>query len=280
MTSPTTVSAELYPWVVATRGALEWLLETGDVDLEVPAGFVLPALGEVRSTAPRWGTPDAAPGEGAARLRASVEAEAPRAARPALEGELQSVLERRPSVPGLPPQPFDLKGEAAETTFIDTPSLLQGPEEAALVFGWPGVKVAFVAGPLHDDATPEQVSGVGDLVIKMAQGMKLELGQVFFGYLAGPGGVRPNAHAARAAVRRQLAVARPEVIVTLGDFATRALCGSSESFSRSRGRWFEFEGIPVMPTFHPEAMLQHDGQQIKLVVWDDLKKVKRRLNIR
>lgn len=267
-----TVAAALHPWVVAARGAVEWLIETGDVELEVPAGFTLPPLGTGQITSPR--VSDAAPA--AAPASAAMAARLREAAEPALK----SVLERRPAVPGLPPQPIEIKGEGADTTLLDSPSLLEGPAEAALVFGWSGVRVAFVAGPLPDNASAEVVSGVGALVVKMAQGMKLELGQVFFGYLAGPGGVRPTAQAARHAVRRQLAVARPEVIVTLGDFATRALCGSSESFSRSRGQWFEFEGIPVMPTFHPEAMLQHDGQPIKLAVWDDLKKVKRRLNIR
>jgi len=245
------VGAELWPWLQAARGAVQWLLEAGEAELEVPAAFQMPPLGRI-----------------------------PLVAQPVVEeaaSELHSVLERRPPVPGLPPQPFDLKGEAGETTFIDTPSLLEGPAEAALVYGWSAVQVAFVAGPLPEDATAELLSLVGEQVVRMAGAMGLTLGQVFFGYLAGPNGQRPTAHAARLAVRRQLAVAKPKVIVSLGDFATRTLCGSSESFSRSRSNWFEFEGIPVLPTFHPEALLQNDGDNIRKAIGADLKKVMRKL---
>ncbi|MCB9549758.1 MAG: hypothetical protein H6706_28460 [Myxococcales bacterium] len=263
-----TVGAELAAWVAATRGALEWLIETGEAELDVPADFVVPPLGRIAAIAPPAGVPSAP---------APVE-----------EPELQSVLERSPGVPGLPPQPRDFAAELAgvasdvgpaETTFIDSPSLLEGPAEAALVFGWPGVRVAFVAGPIPDDAPASLMAEVGQLVERMAQAIKLGLGQVFFGYLAGPDGERPSAPAARRAIRRQLAVARPEVIVALGDFATRTLCGSDDSFKRRRGTWHDFEGVPVMPTFHPEAMIQGaDSQRLKAAVWDDLKKVMRRLN--
>ncbi|MEZ4472743.1 MAG: uracil-DNA glycosylase family protein [bacterium] len=271
MSGEHTVGAELAAWVAAARGSLEWLIETGELEVEVPADFVPPRLGEVPAAAPR------SLAHLAARLGAPEVPDVP---------ELQSVLERSLGVPGLPPQPRDFAAEiagvpeaAAETTFIDSPSLLEGPAEAALVFGWSGVRVAFVAGPVPDDAPPSLMAEVGALVERMAQGIKLGLGQVFFGYLAGPDGQRPSAPAARRAVRRQLVVARPEVIVALGDFATRALCGSDESFKRCRGVWHDFEGVPVMPTFHPEAMIQGaDSQRLKAAVWDDLKKVMRRLN--
>ena len=53
------VATELYPWVLATRGALEWLIETGDVDLDVPTGFVLPAFGQQKPGASPWSRPAA-----------------------------------------------------------------------------------------------------------------------------------------------------------------------------------------------------------------------------
>lgn len=276
-----TVGAELIAWVQAARGALEWHVETGDLDLEIPAGWQMPPLGRI-APAP---TPARRPEPSAAQA-AVAEVEQPAAA-PAERAE--------PSIPPAPvaggPQPsiaqaFDRLGgpsadaDAGETTFIDSPSLLEGPDDAALVFGWSVVRVAFIAGPV-DEQSPENMKAVGELVMRMAQGMRLGLGEVFFGYLAGPGGQVPSAPAARRAVRRQFSVKRPQAIVALGDFAARALCGSTQSFSRTRGSWHTFEDVPVMATFHPEAMLQNaDSAKLKAIVWDDLKKVMRRLQLR
>lgn len=273
-----TVGAELRQWVAAARGALRWHLETGDARLEVPAGYTPPPLGEI-APAPRVApTPS--------NVHPAVTPPAVARAMP------EPAPDRPPTIPPAPiaggPQPQmprslapSAEADAGETTFIDSPSLLVGPDDAALVFGWSVVKVAFIAGPVHEQ-TPERMEAVGTMVMRMAaQGMGLGLGETFFGYLAGPGGQTPTAPAARRAVRRQFSVKRPQAIVALGDFAVRALCGSTQSFSRARGEWHEFEGVPVMSTFHPEAMLQNaDSANIKAIVWDDLQKVMRRLKLR
>lgn len=75
----------------------------------------------------------------------------------------------------------------------------------------------------------------------------------------------------------QLACVAPKVIVALGKCATEHLGVAPESGSW-RGRWGEYRGIPVLPTYHPAFLLR--SPQFKRVVWDDLQLVLARLGRR
>ncbi|TMA31644.1 MAG: uracil-DNA glycosylase [Deltaproteobacteria bacterium] len=77
-------------------------------------------------------------------------------------------------------------------------------------------------------------------------------------------------------LKGQLAAVKPEAIVTLGKFAAQALLRDDTPVSRLRGRWREYEGIPLMPTFHPAYLLRSPGEKAK--VWEDLKQVMKKLN--
>lgn len=74
---------------------------------------------------------------------------------------------------------------------------------------------------------------------------------------------------------RQLAAIRPRVIVTLGRFSAQTLLRESTAISRLRGRWRTYEGIPLMPTYHPAFLLRNPAS--KREVWEDLKQVMNRL---
>jgi DNA polymerase len=50
----------------------------------------------------------------------------------------------------------------------------------------------------------------------------------------------------------------PKVIVTLGNFASRTLIGTTTGITRLRGRTYEFEDRVLLPTFHPSAALRAD----------------------
>ncbi len=74
---------------------------------------------------------------------------------------------------------------------------------------------------------------------------------------------------------RQVAVIRPQVIVGLGRFAVHCLLKTKAPISRLRGEWQNYQGIPMMPTYHPAYLLRNpDG---KRDVWEDMKEVMRRL---
>ncbi len=75
----------------------------------------------------------------------------------------------------------------------------------------------------------------------------------------------------RVFLERQIGIIRPRVIVALGKHAAHLLMGGNDPISRLRGNWGEFQGIPVMPTYHPAYLLYNSSG--KREVWNDIKQV-------
>ena len=71
---------------------------------------------------------------------------------------------------------------------------------------------------------------------------------------------------------REIAAVKPQVIVVLGNTAMKNLLDTKEGITRVRGRFQDFKGIKVMPTFHPAYLLRDPSK--KRESWDDLKKVR------
>lgn len=76
-------------------------------------------------------------------------------------------------------------------------------------------------------------------------------------------------------LKTQIRLLAPEVMVLLGASAAHYLLGRREGISRLRGRWLEYEAIPVMPTFHPAYLLRQESA--KRDAWNDLKQVMAKL---
>jgi uracil-DNA glycosylase family 4 len=57
--------------------------------------------------------------------------------------------------------------------------------------------------------------------------------------------------------------------------AVQNLLDTDEKISRIRGQWREFDGIPVMPTYHPAFLLRNPAG--KRPVWEDMQEVMKRL---
>jgi uracil-DNA glycosylase len=55
-------------------------------------------------------------------------------------------------------------------------------------------------------------------------------------------------------------IVSPRVVMTLGNFATRRLLGTSEGISRLRGRSYPFRSAQLVPTYHPAAGLRGGGE--------------------
>jgi uracil-DNA glycosylase family 4 len=73
---------------------------------------------------------------------------------------------------------------------------------------------------------------------------------------------------------RQVKAIGPEVIVALGTFATHALLKTKEPISKLRGRFHDYHGIPLMPTFHPSFLLRNRGDtKVYWTVWEDMVQV-------
>ncbi|AEJ62132.1 phage SPO1 DNA polymerase-related protein [Spirochaeta thermophila DSM 6578] len=67
----------------------------------------------------------------------------------------------------------------------------------------------------------------------------------------------------------QIALVRPRAILTVGRFAASTLLGTQEGISRLRGRVYRYRDIPLVPTYHPSAVLRDPS--LRRPVWEDLK---------
>jgi DNA polymerase len=80
---------------------------------------------------------------------------------------------------------------------------------------------------------------------------------------------------------KQIEIIKPKVIVTLGNPSTKFLLKTEDGITKLRGKWFEFNGIPVMPTYHPSYVLRNGGEnsQVQKEIWSDLVLVMEKLGI-
>jgi uracil-DNA glycosylase family 4 len=72
-------------------------------------------------------------------------------------------------------------------------------------------------------------------------------------------------------LKGQLGAIKPRIIVTLGKFASQSICRDSTPITRLRGHMRTYEGIPVMPTYHPAYLLR--TPEAKREAWADLQAV-------
>ncbi|MCP4401131.1 MAG: uracil-DNA glycosylase [bacterium] len=61
-------------------------------------------------------------------------------------------------------------------------------------------------------------------------------------------------------LQAQLDAIAPKIICALGLPATRTLLGSKEGIGKLRGKWFDYKGIKLMPTFHPAYLLRSQSK--------------------
>ena len=74
-------------------------------------------------------------------------------------------------------------------------------------------------------------------------------------------------------LKRQIEIIRPKVICTLGRVASQAILGSTSSMRQLRGTLHQYEGIPVIVTYHPAALLRN--ATLKKDTWEDVKWLRR-----
>ena len=72
-------------------------------------------------------------------------------------------------------------------------------------------------------------------------------------------------------LKEQIRVIRPKIIVALGSFAAQTLLRTNEKISSLRGRFHEYEGIPLMATYHTAFLLRSPAK--KREVWQDIQQV-------
>jgi uracil-DNA glycosylase len=70
----------------------------------------------------------------------------------------------------------------------------------------------------------------------------------------------------------QVALVRPRVVLAFGAFAARTLLGTDASIGRLRGREHDYQGVPLVATYHPAACLRHPAWV--RAVWEDLQRAR------
>lgn len=75
----------------------------------------------------------------------------------------------------------------------------------------------------------------------------------------------------------QLEIIRPQVICALGNFAAQVLLQTDRSISELRGRFYDFNGIKVLPTYHPAYLLRNPSEKKR--VWEDMQLIMAELGL-
>jgi len=148
----------------------------------------------------------------------------------------------------------------------------EGNRKARLVF------VGEAPGADEDAKARPFVGRAGQLLTKIIEAIGLKREEVLIGNVnrcRPPGNRAPTAEEAsmcKPFLLREIAVVQPEVIVVLGNTAMKNLLDTREGITKLRGRFQEYKGIKVMPTFHPAYLLRDPSK--KRETWEDLKKVR------
>jgi uracil-DNA glycosylase len=133
--------------------------------------------------------------------------------------------------------------------------------------------------PGHDeDMSGEPFVGrAGQLLTKILAAMHLERSAV---YIANVIKCRPPENrnplpaeitACNPFLTEQIQLVRPRVLCALGRYAAATLLGTHQSLASLRGRVHQYQGIPVIVTYHPSALLRYP--QYKKPTWDDMQLV-------
>jgi uracil-DNA glycosylase family 4 len=75
----------------------------------------------------------------------------------------------------------------------------------------------------------------------------------------------------RSYLEKELRRVKPDVICAFGEIAAMSLLETSIPLSRLRGRFHDYKGMRVMPTYSPEYLIENADS--KRVVWEDLKQI-------
>lgn len=152
--------------------------------------------------------------------------------------------------------------------------------------GSPTARLMFIGeapGYFEDQNAEPFVGKAGQLLDKMIVAMGLSRSEVYISNILK---CRPpdnrNPHGDEVAhcspfLKRQILSVDPDVIITLGKFASTFVLGREIRITEDRGRWQEAYGRAVMPTFHPSYLLRKP--ESKREAWQDLQAVMAKLGL-
>ncbi|MDX9746476.1 MAG: uracil-DNA glycosylase [Syntrophales bacterium] len=151
----------------------------------------------------------------------------------------------------------------------------EGSSRAQVVF------VGEAPGEDEDRQGRPFVGRAGQLLTKIIEAMSLTRGEVYICNILKcrpPGNRNPlpgEILACEPFLIRQMEAIKPRVICALGTFAARTLLKNEAPITTMRGRFHNYHGIPLMPTYHPAYLLRNASA--KKLVWEDVQQIMKRL---
>lgn len=148
----------------------------------------------------------------------------------------------------------------------------EGNRKARLMF------IGEAPGADEDASGRPFVGRAGQLLNKIIEAIGLKRDDVLIGNVnrcRPPQNRTPTlseAHTCKPFLLREIAIVRPEVIVVLGNTAMKNLLDTKEGITKLRGKFQDYKGIKVMPTFHPAYLLRDPSK--KREAWEDMKTVR------
>ena len=134
----------------------------------------------------------------------------------------------------------------------------------------------------EDEQGEPFVGRAGQLLNKIIEAIGMTRDEVAIGNInrCRPPGNRaptlPEAQTCRPFLLREIAAIKPKVIVVLGNTALHNLLDTKVGITKVRGKFQDYFGVKVMPTFHPAYLLRDPHK--KKETWEDMKMVRDYLN--
>jgi uracil-DNA glycosylase family 4 len=156
--------------------------------------------------------------------------------------------------------------------------LARGRNRIVFGDGNPEAKLVFIGeGPGVEEDRKGQpfVGAAGQLLTRIIEAIKLSRSQVYICNIIKcrpPGNRNPEPDEITTCfpfLERQIAAIQPDFIIALGAVAAQTLLGTTTPISRLRGRFHEYKGVKVVPTYHPAYLLRNPEK--KRDVWEDMK---------
>jgi uracil-DNA glycosylase family 4 len=128
------------------------------------------------------------------------------------------------------------------------------------------------------------VGRAGQLLTKIIESIGLKREEVFIGNIlkCRPPGNRnpmPNEIAMCSPyLLKQIDAIKPKVICALGKFAAQTLLNTETPISKLRGKFYDYNGIKLMPTYHPAYLLRNSLG--KKEVWQDMQAIAKELGLK
>jgi DNA polymerase len=160
-------------------------------------------------------------------------------------------------------------------------------ERNSIVFGGgnPSAGILFIGegpGANEDIQGKPFVGRAGKLLDRILTAIDLDRDSVYITNIVKcrpPGNRNPSRDEVAACwwiLEEQIRIMKPGIIVSLGAPASRTMTGSTNGIGKLRGSIHRYGEIPVLPTYHPAALLR--TQALKRPVWEDMKKLRKLLD--